>query len=190
MRYLGLLQAVILGGLVTSSAAGPMNISTVGVSSVRVGGVPSFHMNAGVPHSVTPGVTGLPTGPSALSTPVNLTPANSAMIRNDAWAEYNAELRQIPTARNPNRLAARQNLVDEQRFVQRPQSSHRYNFQFSDNEVRSVQAALRRLGIYSGQTDGILGPDTRHAIEQYQLENRRPVTGQPDPWLNASLGIF
>jgi peptidoglycan hydrolase-like protein with peptidoglycan-binding domain len=112
------------------------------------------------------------------------------MIRNDAWTAYNAGLRQIPTASNPNRLAARQDLIDEQRFVQRPQSTHRYNFQFSDNEVRAVQAALRRLGIYAGQTDGILGPDTRHAIEVYQLNNKRPVTGQPDPWLNASLGIF
>ena len=186
MKYLGLLQVVILGGVVTSSLAGQPNF---GVSSVRIG-VPSFHMNVGGAHSVTPGVSGLPTGPSALSTPINSTPANNAMIRNDAWTAYNAGLRQIPTASNPNRLAARQNLIDEQRFVQRPQSTHRYNFQFSDNEVRAVQAALRRLGIYAGQTDGILGPDTRHAIEVYQLNNKRPVTGQPDPWLNASLGIF
>jgi len=188
MKYLGLLQVTILWSLITSSMAGP-NVSTAGVSAVRIG-VPSFHTNAGVPYNGTQGVTGLPTGPGALSTPTNLTPANSALIRNDAWAAYNAELRHIPTASNPNRLAARQNLVDEQRFVQKPQSAHRYNFQFTNNEVRSVQAALRRLGIYSGQTDGILGPDTRHAIEEYQLRNNRPVTGQPDSWLNASLGIF
>jgi len=53
-----------------------------------------------------------------------------------------------------------------------PQSSGRYNFQFSDNEIRSVQAALRRLGIYSGQVDGILGPDTHGAIEDYQLKKQ------------------
>ena len=183
MKYLGLLQVIILGVLVTSSEAGPMNISTGGLSSFH-GGVPSLHTNFGAP-----GLTGLPTGPSPISPPVNSTPANNAMIRNNAWAAYNENLRQIPTASNPNRLAARQNLIDEHRFVQRPQS-HRYNFQFSDNEVRAVQAALRRLGIYAGQTDGILGPDTRHAIEIYQLDNKRPVTGQPDPWLNASLGIY
>jgi peptidoglycan hydrolase-like protein with peptidoglycan-binding domain len=73
---------------------------------------------------------------------------------------------------------------------QRPQSSGRYNFQFSDNEIRSVQAALRRLGIYSGQVDGILGPDTHRAIEDYQVKNKLPVTGQPDQTLNAFLGIF
>jgi hypothetical protein len=189
MKYLGLLQALILGGLITSSVAGQPNISPVGISSVRIG-APSSHIGVGVPHSASPVINGLPTGRTTLSTPTNLTPANAAMIRNDAWDAYNAELRQIPTASNPNRLAARQKLIDQQRFVQRPQSAHRYNFQFSDNEVRSVQAALRRLGIYSGQTDGILGPDTQRAIEQYQLQNKRPVTGQPDPWLNASLGIF
>ena len=188
MKYLGLLQVAILGSLIASSMAGP-NVSTAGASAVRIG-VPSFHMNVGVPYNATPGVTGLPTGPSALSTPTNLTPANNAFIRNNAWAAYNADLRQIPTASNPNRLAPRQKLIDPERFVQRPQSAHRYNFQFTDNEVRSVQAALRRLGIYSGQTDGILGPDTRHAIEEYQIRNKLPVTGQPDSGLNASLGIF
>lgn len=57
------------------------------------------------------------------------------------------------------------------------------------NEIRSVQAALRRIGIYSGQVDGFLGPGTERAIEEYQLREKRPVTGQPDPWLDASLGI-
>lgn len=136
------------------------------------------------------GVTGLPAGPSQLPYPLTSTPANDAWVRNNAWAAYNESLHQIPTAANPNRLAAQQNLVDQDRFIQKPNSSQRYNFQFSDNEIRSVQAALRRMGTYSGQVDGILGPDTQRAIEEYQLRNKRPVTGQPDQWLNASLGIF
>jgi peptidoglycan hydrolase-like protein with peptidoglycan-binding domain len=50
---------------------------------------------------------------------------------------------------------------------------------------------LRRLGIYSGQVDGILGPDTHGAIEDYQLKNNKlPVTGQPDQGLNTLLGIL
>ena len=133
---------------------------------------------------------GFPNGPTLLPYPLARTPANDAKARNDAWAAYNANLRQIPTAPNPNRLAPHQNLLDQNRFVQMPQSSHRYNFQFSDNEIRSVQAALRRLGIYSGQVDGILGPDTQRAIEDYQVKNRLPVTGQPNQGLNALLGIF
>jgi hypothetical protein len=135
-------------------------------------------------------IAGFPSGPTQLPYPLVSTPANDAWARNNAWAAYNANLRHIPTAENPNRLAARQNLLDQNRFIQMPQSSGRYNFQFSDNEVRSVQSALRRLGIYSGQVDGILGPDTHRAIEDYQVKNKLPVTGQPDQTLNAFLGIF
>ena len=91
---------------------------------------------------------------------------------------------------NPNRLGAPQNLLDQDRFIRMPQSSARYNFQFSDNEIRSVQAALRRLAIYSDQIDGILGPDTHRAIKDYQVKKKLPVTGQPDQRLNALLGIF
>ena len=167
---------------------------------VQTPGVPSIQQPAGGLHVNSAshyaaknsglGVTGLPAGPSQLPYPLVSTPSNDAWVRNNAWAAYNANLRHIPTAANPNRLAADQKLVDQDRFIQKPNSVHRYNFQFSDNEIRSVQVALRRLGTYSGQVDGILGPDTRRAIEDYQIRNKRPVTGQPDPWLNASLGIF
>jgi peptidoglycan hydrolase-like protein with peptidoglycan-binding domain len=118
------------------------------------------------------------------------TPSNQALERNNAWAAYNANLRHIPTAQNPNRLAAGENLLDHNRFIQMPQFSRRYNFQFSGNEIRSAQSALRRLGICSGQVDGILGPDTQRAIKDYQGRNKLPVTGQPDRRLNALLGIF
>ncbi len=118
------------------------------------------------------------------------TPSNDAIARQNAWAAYNAQLHRIPTAPNPNRLAPQENLLDQNRCIQAPQSSERYNFQFTDNEIRSVQKALRIRGIYSGQADGILGPDTRRAIGRYQSRNKLPVTGQPDSSLNASLGIF
>jgi Putative peptidoglycan binding domain len=142
------------------------------------------------PMTSTIGRTGYPTGPTFLPYPTVLTPSNDAISRQNAWAAYNAQLHQIPTAGNPNRLAPRQALVDPEGLIQAPTSSRRYNFQFSDNEIRSVQRALKIRGIYSGQTDGILGPDTRRAIETYQLQNKRPVTGQPDAGLNALLGIF
>lgn len=144
------------------------------------------------------GTTVLPAGPSQVPYPVPRSQANNALVRSNAWAAYNASVHpqtnlhsvQSPAAANPNRLAQPQKLVDPDRFVEKPQSAHRNNFQFSDNQVRSVQAALRRLGVYSGQVDGILGPDTRRAISDYQGKNKQPVTGQPDQTLNASLGIF
>jgi hypothetical protein len=168
-----------------------VNASSFGAAAGRTGA--PVHVIAGnsfVGNRSSFGVTGLPGGRSPLPYPVNPTPANSAIIRNNAWVTYNSSLRKIPTAPNPNRLAATQQLVDPNHFVERPTSAHRYNFQFSDNEVRSVQAALRRMGIYAGQVDGILGPDTQRSIEEYQVQNKRPVTGTPDQWLNASLGIF
>jgi hypothetical protein len=145
------------------------------------------------------GMAGLPAGPSQAPYPVPRTLANEALVRSNAWTAYNASVHpnaglqagETPAAaKNPNRLAARHNLLDQDRFIQMPQLSGRYNFQFSDNEIRSVQAALRRLGIYSGQVDGILGPETHRAVEDYQVQNKLPVTGQPDQTLNALLGIF
>jgi len=184
-----------------SSASGfarglrPMAQRTAPLAQSPVGHaqLPAFHSNFAPQHTAVPSnvrAAGFPQGPTLLPFPLVSTPANDAWARNNAWAAYNANLRQIPTAENPNRLAARQNLLDQDRFIQRPQSSGRYNFQFSDNEIRSVQAALRRLGIYSGQVDGILGPDTHRAIEDYQVKNKLPVTGQPDQGLDALLGIF
>jgi hypothetical protein len=158
--------------------------------------VGSLHLNTSSQYRANPGnlgMAGLPAGPSQVPYPVPRTLANDILVRSRALAAYNASVH--PTTNlnktvNPNRLAQPQKLVDPERFVEKPNSAQRYNFQFSDNQIRSVQAALRRLGVYSGQVDGILGPDTRRAIADYQSKNRQPVTGQPDQSLNASLGIF
>jgi hypothetical protein len=176
---------VVLETLLAISAPAQTRIAPAGLAPVG-----SVHVNSLSQNRANLGVQGLPTGPSQLPYPMRSTPANDAAVRNNAWAAYNANLHQIPTAPNPNRLAAPQKLVDQDRFIQQPNSARRYNFQFSDNEIRSVQRALRRTGNYSGQVDGILGPDTKRAIQEYQLNNKLPVTGQPDQGLNALLGIF
>ena len=187
----GSLAGLVLAGILAMMPApGLMGQTTVHIAQAPVGRV---QLNLTPQHPANPSnvrIAGFPSGPTQVPYPLVSTPANDTWVRNNAWAAYNANLRHIPTAENPNRLAARQNLLDQDRFIQMPQSSGRYNFQFSDNEIRSVQAALRRLGIYSGQVDGILGPDTHGAIEDYQLKNKLPVTGQPDQGLNTSLGIF
>ena len=186
---------VMAGILAMMPAPGLMGQTTVHFAQAPAGRaqVPRVQLNLTPQHTASPSnvrIAGFPSGPTQPPYPLVSTPANDAWARNNAWAAYNANLRHIPISENPNRLAARQNLLDQDRFIQRPQSSGRYNFQFSDNEIRSVQAALRRLGIYSGQVDGILGPDTHRAIEDYQVKNKLPVTGQPDQMLNALLGVF
>jgi hypothetical protein len=193
----------ILTGLATLVAApGLMGQTMFHIAQGPVGGVQVPRVNSWAAYSpnLRPilGMAGLPAGPSQAPYPVPRTLANDALVRSNAWASYNASVHpntglqaaKTPAAENPNRLAAHQDLLDQHRFIQMPQSSGRYNFQFSDNEIRSVQAALRRLGIYSGQVDGILGPETQRAVEDYQAQNKLPLTGQPDQTLNALLGIF
>ena len=186
--------------MLTALAALLMAPSLMGQTSVHIGQAPVGRVQVSrVPLNLPPRliagssnvrIGGVPSGSLQLPYPLLSTPANDAWARNNAWTVYNANLRDIPTAENPNRLAAPENLLDQNRFMERPQSPGRYNFQFSDSEIRSVQTALRRLGIYSGQVDGILGPDTERAVEDYQIKSKLPVTGQPDQRLNALLGIF
>ncbi|MDG2284567.1 MAG: SEL1-like repeat protein [Alphaproteobacteria bacterium] len=45
--------------------------------------------------------------------------------------------------------------------------------------VADIQAVLRRDGIYSGRIDGVAGPKTRTAIQEYQRRNALPITGIP-----------
>lgn len=50
----------------------------------------------------------------------------------------------------------------------------------SDEGVKQVQQALRNQGYYYGQSDGVFGDETEHAIRRYQIRNGLKVTGQLD----------
>jgi hypothetical protein len=193
MKSLRLSMLTALAALV--AVPGLMGQTTGHISHLHVGHVQVPRVQLNLPPRFTAGpsmvqIARFPSGTTQLPYPLVSTPANEAWAQNSAWAAYNANLRQIPTAENPNLLATHQNILDQNRFNRVPQASGRFNVQFSDNEIRSVQDALHRLGIYSGQEDGILGPETQRAVEDYQVKNRLPVTGQPDQSLNSLLGIF
>jgi uncharacterized protein YcfJ len=49
----------------------------------------------------------------------------------------------------------------------------------SDPLVASIQTELIRLGLLSGQPDGLIGPRTRGAISNYQQVRGLPVDGKP-----------
>jgi hypothetical protein len=160
-------------------APGLMGQTTVHIAQAPVGlvQVPRVQLNLTPQHTANPSnvrIAGFPSGPTQLPYSLASTPSNDAWARSNAWAAYNANLRHISAAENPNRFAARQNLLDQDRFIQRPQSSGWYNFQFSDNEIRSVQAGLRRLGIYSDQADGFsdLTRDERSKITRLRTSCR------------------
>jgi Putative peptidoglycan binding domain len=55
------------------------------------------------------------------------------------------------------------------------------------NTARAVQAALAWRGFYSGRIDGVMGPETRSAIRDFQRQQGLPVTGQIDSELTKAL---
>jgi hypothetical protein len=52
-----------------------------------------------------------------------------------------------------------------------------------------VQEALARRGYYAGQVDGVIGPETRGAIREFQGDNGLPVTGRINSQLIQALKI-
>jgi hypothetical protein len=56
--------------------------------------------------------------------------------------------------------------------------------------IEDVQSALADRGYYHGVIDGILGPESRQAIEAFQSDQGLPVTGQIDGKLLAALRLI
>ena len=50
----------------------------------------------------------------------------------------------------------------------------------SGPNIRTIQQRLSDLGLYRGVIDGITGPGTRSAIQQFQRQNSLPATGDLD----------
>ena len=47
--------------------------------------------------------------------------------------------------------------------------------------IQDVQQALKNADLYKGEIDGILGPNTRKAIEAFQSQNGLKVDGKAGP---------
>jgi len=56
-------------------------------------------------------------------------------------------------------------------------------------DVKKVQESLRDKGYYKVPVDGIMGPQTRAAIRQYQQSENLPVTGRLDGETAGKLGV-
>jgi hypothetical protein len=59
-----------------------------------------------------------------------------------------------------------------------------------DQVIANVQGALQRLGYYRNAVDGVLGPTTRAALENYQRDYGLSATGIIDRQTLASLGFI
>jgi len=56
--------------------------------------------------------------------------------------------------------------------------------------VREAQRALRDLGYHPGPIDGTFGPQTRMALEKYQVAEKLPMTGQLDAETMERLDVY
>lgn len=58
-----------------------------------------------------------------------------------------------------------------------------------EEQVGQAQEALRRLGYYKGNIDGLSGPGMRSALRAYQVDRGLPVTGRLDENTFQALGM-
>jgi Putative peptidoglycan binding domain len=56
-------------------------------------------------------------------------------------------------------------------------------------DIKKVQESLRDKGYYHAKVDGVLGPQTRAGIRQYQKDENLPVTGRLDAKTAGKLGV-
>ena len=57
------------------------------------------------------------------------------------------------------------------------------------SEIRQAQQQLRQDHLYRGRIDGIVGSETRRAVQRYQRKNGLPVTAQLDQdTINSLMG--
>jgi hypothetical protein len=69
-------------------------------------------------------------------------------------------------------------------------SQNGYSGQYDANStVAAVQDRLAREGYYRGQIDGVLGPETRHAIVRFQSNHGLQVTGELSPDTLNAMGL-
>jgi Putative peptidoglycan binding domain len=60
---------------------------------------------------------------------------------------------------------------------------------FTGRTIRQAQTALRQLGYYHGEVDGLFGPLTQDALKNYQRSTNQPATGLFDRLSLSQLGV-
>jgi len=59
----------------------------------------------------------------------------------------------------------------------------------SHDQMKQVQEKLKSEGLYKGQVDGIAGPETKQALEQFQKQQSLQQTGSLDQQTLDKLGV-
>jgi len=64
-----------------------------------------------------------------------------------------------------------------------------YNDQSANSTVAAAQDRLSRDGFYNGQIDGVLGPETRHALVRFQTKHGLRISGELTTETLDALGL-
>lgn len=80
-------------------------------------------------------------------------------------------------------------MQSQQAAQQKPMTTQQINQKMSANTIREIQQTLREEGFNPGPADGVWGPRTASALEEYQMENNLQPTGQPHPVTLSRLGV-
>ncbi len=59
----------------------------------------------------------------------------------------------------------------------------------SSQSIQAVQEKLHQAGAYNGKIDGVWGPDSATALQQFQQSHQLQVTGQMNQATAATLGL-
>jgi hypothetical protein len=78
------------------------------------------------------------------------------------------------------------------RLAERPQRLTERPAAMVDNQarIREVQRQLQGEGFAPGRVDGVLGPQTRVALREYQAKHGLPRTGELDEATSRALGVY
>lgn len=132
---------------------------------------------------------------AALAMPV----AVPAMAQNSPQTQKPQAQQQQP--QNPAEMKQKQSMQqpNEQQSTQQPNGQQQPNKQASSqpispqqlgrNGVRQVQQALNKDGFHAGKTDGIWGPDTRTAVNDFQKSKDIPGNGKLNKQTLSDLGV-
>jgi peptidoglycan hydrolase-like protein with peptidoglycan-binding domain len=78
------------------------------------------------------------------------------------------------------------------RLAERPERQAERPMGVMDNQarIRQAQRQLQGEGFAIGRIDGVLGPQTRVALQQYQAKRGLPRTGELDEATSRALGVY
>ena len=64
--------------------------------------------------------------------------------------------------------------------TQSPQANAGQSMPASQSEIQQAQQELKSQGLYRGQVDGVMGPETQTALSKFQRQQGLPETAQLD----------